>query len=100
MYGSGSRVRLGELDSGAKLGYISPHTHEWIPKLCSYISVSRMTSSKQVAAAVIIRDECGVNILVCREQKQVEVPQCWTVDIIRGQTASLTIPNSAQFFPK
>ena len=40
------------------------------------------------------------NILVCREQKQVEVPQCWLVDIIRGQTTSLTIPNSAQFFPK
>jgi hypothetical protein len=30
-YESGSRVRLGELDSGARLGYISPHTHEWIP---------------------------------------------------------------------
>jgi hypothetical protein len=59
-----------------------------------------MTSLKQVAAAVIILDECGVNILVCREQKQVEVPQCWIVDIIRGQTTSLTIPNSAQFFPK
>jgi len=55
-----SLVRLGELDSGARLGYISPHTHEWIPKLCSYISVSRMSSSKQVAAAVIILDECGV----------------------------------------
>ena len=53
-------VRLGEIDSGARLGYISPHTHEWIPKLCSYISVSRMSSSKQVAAAVIILDECGV----------------------------------------
>ena len=24
-------VRLGELDSGARLGCISPHTHEWIP---------------------------------------------------------------------
>ena len=59
-YESGLRVRLGELDSGARLGYISPHTHEWIPKLCSYISVSRMSSSKQVAAAVIILDECGV----------------------------------------
>jgi hypothetical protein len=31
MYESGSRVRLGERDSGARLGYISPHTHEWIP---------------------------------------------------------------------
>jgi hypothetical protein len=31
MYESGSRVRLGELDSGAGLGCISPHTHEWIP---------------------------------------------------------------------
>ena len=51
---------LGELDSGARLGYISPHTHEWIPKLCSYISVSRMSSSKQIAATVIILDECGV----------------------------------------
>jgi hypothetical protein len=30
-YESGSRVRLGELDPGARLGYISPHTHEWIP---------------------------------------------------------------------
>jgi hypothetical protein len=30
-YESGSRVRLGELDSGARLGYISPLTHEWIP---------------------------------------------------------------------
>jgi len=30
-YESGSRVRLGELDTGARLGYISPHTHEWIP---------------------------------------------------------------------
>ena len=40
------------------------------------------------------------NILVCRKQKQVEVPQCWLVDIIRGQTTSLTIPNSAHFFPK
>jgi hypothetical protein len=28
---SGSRVRLGELDSGAGLGYISPHTHERTP---------------------------------------------------------------------
>ena len=56
-YESGSRVRLGELDSGARLGYISPHTHEWIPKLYPYISVSRMSSSKQVAAAVIILDE-------------------------------------------
>jgi hypothetical protein len=27
-YESGSRVRLGELDSGAGLRYISPHTHE------------------------------------------------------------------------
>ena len=53
-YESGSRVRLGELDSGARLGYISPHTHEWIPKLCSYISVSKMSSSK------LILDECGV----------------------------------------
>jgi len=60
MYESGSRVRLRELDSGARLRYISPHTHEWIPKLCSYISVSRMSSSKQVAAAVIILDECSV----------------------------------------
>jgi hypothetical protein len=59
-YESGSRVRLGELDWGARLGYISPHTHEWIPKLSSYISVSRMSSSKQVAAAAIILDECGV----------------------------------------
>jgi len=59
-YESGSRVHLGELDSGDRLGYISPHTHEWIPKLCSYISVSRMSPSKQVAAAVIILDECGV----------------------------------------
>jgi hypothetical protein len=30
MYESGSRVRLGELDSGSRLGYISPHTREWI----------------------------------------------------------------------
>jgi hypothetical protein len=30
-YESGSRVRLGELDSGARLGYISPDTHEWMP---------------------------------------------------------------------
>jgi hypothetical protein len=30
-YESGSRVRLGELDSGARLGYILPHTHQWIP---------------------------------------------------------------------
>ena len=60
VYESASPVRLGDLDSGVRLGYISPHTHEWIPKLCSYISVSRMSSSKQVAAAVIILDECGV----------------------------------------
>ena len=31
-YDSGSQGRLGELDSGAMLGYISPHTHEWIPQ--------------------------------------------------------------------
>jgi len=54
------QVRLGELDSGARLRYISPHTHEWIPTLCSYISVSRMSSSKQIAAAVITLDEWGV----------------------------------------
>jgi hypothetical protein len=29
MYESGSRVRLGELDSGARCGDISPHMHEW-----------------------------------------------------------------------
>jgi hypothetical protein len=29
-YQSGSQVRLGELDSGARLVYISPHTHEWM----------------------------------------------------------------------
>ena len=67
-------VRLGELDSGARLGYISPHTHEWIPKLCSYISVSRMSSSKQVAAAVIILDECGV---FGRERKNRKRREMW-----------------------
>jgi hypothetical protein len=30
-YESGSRVRLGELDSVAGLGHISPHTHERTP---------------------------------------------------------------------
>jgi len=30
-YESGSRLRLGDLDSGASLRYISPHTHEWVP---------------------------------------------------------------------
>jgi hypothetical protein len=29
MYECGSQVRLRELDSGARLIYISPHTHEW-----------------------------------------------------------------------
>ena len=48
-YESGWRVRLGELDSGAGLGYISPQTHEWITELCSYISVSRMSSFLQLA---------------------------------------------------
>jgi hypothetical protein len=51
---------LGELDSGARLGYISPHTHEWIPELCWYISVSRMTYRSKLQPAVIILDECGV----------------------------------------
>ena len=50
---SGSLTR----EQGSDIFY---HTHEWIPKYCSYISVSRMSSSKQVAAAVIILDERGV----------------------------------------
>jgi hypothetical protein len=72
MYESGLRVRLGELDSGARLGYISPHTHEWIPKPCSYISVSRI-SSKQAAAAVIILDGCGVFGRKIKNRKRTEM---------------------------
>jgi hypothetical protein len=58
-YESGLRVRLGKLKSGAGLGYISPQACV-ASQLCSSISVSRMSSSKQVAAAVIILDESGM----------------------------------------
>ena len=81
-YESGSRVRLGELDSGARRGYISPHTHEWIPKFYSYISVSRMSSSKQVAAAVIILDECGV---LGRKRKNRKRREMWDKKWLLGR---------------
>jgi hypothetical protein len=36
MYDSGSRARLGELDSGAGLGLISPQTHELTPNFATH----------------------------------------------------------------
>ena len=58
------------------------HTHEWIPKLCSYISVSRIGSLKQVAAPVIILDECGV---FGRKRKNRKRREIWATKWLLGR---------------
>ena len=52
------------------------------PKLCLYISLSRMSSSKQIAAAVIILDECGV---LGRKRKNRKRREMWAKKWLLGR---------------
>jgi hypothetical protein len=67
-YESGSRVRLGELDSGARLGYISPHTDEFDSmenNTSTQYKPYKATFNKHMNSVPTVFPPCQILMLVC-----------------------------------